>query len=299
MIKINKKSINEHNNELINLFNNLSITNKYNIVGSFSTQGIYFPSDVDLNENIKIKSQKDIISTNKKLQKVFKYINDNKNIFFTDFKIGVDENNESLHWTFDEIMKGKKNNKHFNESLLDGTVKLDIIYRLNFGDFVEISMIYQINPKKLDLVNDLKNDIKEYLKIGRSYKALKRCFSLYTIQNNHKKLYILMKLFNTDIGLVAKVISEITIYIQLLELYSNRISIKEIDFSIQELKYYLGCIFRFKIPNKIFQKLDKICQIKTVKKLIIELNKMNDYFKKLLEEQTNIWLTFNKNIIPF
>ena len=65
MIKISKKKVNEHNNELI-LFNNLSITNKYNIVGSFSTQGVFFPSDVDLNENIKIKSEKDIISTNKK-----------------------------------------------------------------------------------------------------------------------------------------------------------------------------------------------------------------------------------------
>ena len=230
---------------------------------------------------------------------MFKYINDNKNIFFTDFKIGVDENNEALHWSFKEIMKGTKDNKNFSESFLEGTVKLDIVYRLNFGDFVEVSMIYQINPQKVNLINDLKADIKEYLKIGRSYKALKRCFSLYIIQDNQKKLYNLIKLFNSDIGLIAKVISEITIYIQLLEMYSNSISIKEIDFSIQELKYYLSSIFRFKIRNKIFQKLDKICELKSVKKVIIELNKLDEYFKKLLEEQTNIWISFNKNIIPF
>ena len=41
MIKINKKKINQHANELIKIFSMLSITNKYNIVGSFNTEGIF------------------------------------------------------------------------------------------------------------------------------------------------------------------------------------------------------------------------------------------------------------------
>ena len=166
----------------------------------------------------------------------------------------MDENKESLHWDFDEIQNGQKivndKTKNFHESLLEGTVKLDIIYRLNYSDFYEISMIYLVNPQKINLLSELKTDISEYLTIGRSFKALKRCFSYYTIKNNHKKLYTLIKLFNSDISIVAKVISEITIYITLLELYPERVPLKEIFFGIQNsIKYYLGCVFRFKIKN--------------------------------------------------
>ena len=298
MIKINKKKINQHSNELLNIFNLLSITKKYNIVGSYNTEGSFFPSDIDLNESIKIKNEKDINKVNKKFKKMFQEIEKNKNIFFTDFKIGVDENKESLHWTFNEIKKGKKDSKQFNESLLEGTVKLDIIYRLNYADFYEISFLYLINPQKINLLSELKTDVTEYLSIGRSFKALKRAFSFYTIKNNHKKLYTLIKLFNSDIGIVNKVISDISIYITLLELYSDRIPLEEIHFAIQNnIKYFLGCIFRYKIKNTIFKKLDKICKLNSVVRTISELEKFNDYFKNILEEQTKIWISFNKKIL--
>ena len=299
MIKINKKKLNQHSNKLIDLFNILSITNKYNIVGSFNTEGSFFFSDIDLNESIKIKSDQDIVKIVKNLKSLFQQIEKNDNIFFTDFKIGVDDSGESLHWTFDEIKHGEKLNKSFADCLLEGTVKLDIIYRLNFSDFVEVSMLYMINPQKINLVNDLKNDIKEYLTNGRSFKALKRWFSYYSIKNNHNKLYTLLKLFNSDIGLINKVISEISIYIQLLEMYPQRVPLDEIQFAMQNIiKYYLGCIFRFKVKNTIFKKIDSICNLKSVSRVIVSLEKLNDYFKKLLEDQTKVWLKYNKKIIP-
>jgi len=303
MIKINKKVSNQHANELVKLFHMLSLTNKYNIVGSYNTEGIFFPSDIDLNENIKIKSERDINKIVKKFNNLFIQIDNDPNIFFTDFKLGLDDKNESLHWSFDEIESNNKiigdQSKTFENGLLEGTVKLDIVYRLNYGEFVEISMIYMINPEKINMLNQLKNDISEYLSIGRSFKALKRSFSYYSIKGNQKKLYKLIKLFNSDISLVAKVISEITIYIQLLEIYPNRIKLDEIHFSIQNnIKYYLGCIFRFKIKNKIYQKLDQICKLNSVSKTIIQLEKLNDDFKNLLEQQTKTWISFNKGVIP-
>ena len=304
MIKINKKKINQHANELIKIFSMLSITNKYNIVGSFNTEGIFFPSDIDLNEKIIIKKDSDINKTVKKLKITFKNILKDENIFFTDLKLGIDDNNESLHWSIKEIENNKKvyseeKIKTFENGLLEGTVKIDILYRLNYGDFIEISMIWLINPQKINMVNELKNDIDEYLEIGRSFKALKRCFSYYTIKNNQKKLYTLIKLFNSDISLINKVISEISIYIQLLEIYPDRVKLDEIHFSIQnDIKYFLGCIFRFKINNKIYQKLDYICNLTSVQKTINELEKLNDYLKILLEKQIKRWISFNKSIIP-
>jgi hypothetical protein len=281
------------------------LTKKYNIVGSYNVDGVYFPSDIDLNEKIRIKNENNISQILKKLKTLFLEIKNNNNIFFIDFKNGIDDRGESLHWTLDEILDTKKKydknkTKFFDDALLEGTVKLDIIYRLNYGDFIEISMIYMINSEKVNIIHELKNDIEEYLHNGRKFKALKRCFSLYSIENNQSKLYTLIKLFNSDLGLINKVISEITIYIQLLELYPSEVPLEEIFFSIQNgIKYFLSCIFRIKIKNIIFRKLDIICTFSNVNKTINELEKVNEYFKKMLEEQTKVWIGFNKNIIKF
>ena len=67
MIKINKKNVNQNSNDLLKVFNILSLTNKYNIVGSYNTDGVYFPSDIDLNEKINIKNEKDISIILKKI----------------------------------------------------------------------------------------------------------------------------------------------------------------------------------------------------------------------------------------
>ena len=305
MIKINKKNINQNSNDLLKVFNILSLTNKYNIVGSYNTDGVYFPSDIDLNEKINIKNEKNISIILKKFKKLFLEIKNNKNLFFTDFKNGIDDRGNSLHWTLEEILDTKKKYgdnriKFFDDALLEGTLKLDVIYRINYGEFVEISMIYMINSQKLNLIYELRSDIDEYLHNGRAFKALKRCFSLYSIQNKQKKLYTLIKLFNSDIGILNKIISEISIYMQLLELYPSQIQLEEIFFSIQnDIKYYLSCIFRIKINNIIFRKLDMICNLTNVKKAINELEKVNEYFKKLLEKETKVWISFNKNIIKF
>jgi hypothetical protein len=305
MIKINKKKVNQNSNDLLKIFSILSLTNKYNIVGSYNTDGVYFPSDIDLNEKINIKNEKNISIILKKFKKLFLEIKNNKNLFFTDFKNGIDDRGNSLHWTLEEILDTKKKYgdnkvKFFDDALLEGTLKLDVIYRINYGEFVEISMIYMINSQKINIIYELKNDIDDYLHNGRAFKALKRCFSLYSIQNKQKKLYTLIKLFNSDGGIVNKIISEISIYIQLLELYPSQIPLDEIFFSIQnDIKYYLSCIFRIKIKNIIFRKLDMICNLTNVKKTIDELEKVNEYFKKLLEKETKVWISFNKNIIKF
>jgi hypothetical protein len=304
MIKIQKKELNENSNDLLKIFDMISITKNYNIVGSYSIQGVFFPSDIDLNEIIIIKNKNEISKIIKNLKNIILKIKNNINIFFTDFKIGIDHKNEGIHWSIKDIQKGKKvldnrTIKYFDDSLLEGTVKLDILYRISYGMFYEISIIYLINPKKINIISELKSDIKEYLHIDRSFKALKRCFSLYTIENNQKKLYKLIKLFNSDISLIAKVISEVSIYIMLLELYPKRIPLDEIHFAIQnDIKYYLSCIFRIKLKNKLFKKLDEICNLKNIEKTIDELNKLNDYFKTLLQDQTKIWISFNKGILP-
>jgi hypothetical protein len=42
-----------------------------------------------------------------------------------------------------------------------------------------------------------------------------------------------------------------------------------------------------------------ICTLTNVKKVIDKLEIINEYYKKLLEKETKVWISFNKNIIKF
>ena len=70
MIKIQKKELNENSNDLLKIFDMISITKNYNIVGSYSIQGVFFPSDIDLNEIIIIKNKNEISKIIKKLKNI-------------------------------------------------------------------------------------------------------------------------------------------------------------------------------------------------------------------------------------
>ena len=122
MIKIHKKELNENSNDLLKIFDMISISKKYNIVGSYSIQGVFFPSDIDLNEIIIIKNKNEISKIIKKLKNIILKIKNNKNIFFTDFKIGIDHKNEGIHWSIEDIQNCKKvldnrTNKYFISEL--------------------------------------------------------------------------------------------------------------------------------------------------------------------------------------
>ena len=133
------KSNNDYDNELTKVFNLMSIKGKYNIVGSASLKGIKYSADYDLNELNHIKGP----DASSKIYEIFKHkfqlAKSNPNIYITDFKCGNDANNESLKWSYNDLM----NNKHkFIEALkTKSMIKLDIVYLLN-GIYVEITEVY-------------------------------------------------------------------------------------------------------------------------------------------------------------
>ena len=51
------KNRNDFNNSLVKVFDLMSIHGKYNIVGSASLKGIYYNSDIDLNQQVKIRGK--------------------------------------------------------------------------------------------------------------------------------------------------------------------------------------------------------------------------------------------------
>ena len=178
-----KKKTEDFNNNLLNVFNLMTISGNYNIVGSASLKKIYYNSDIDLNEVDDLKSYKKVYE---KFKEIFKVCKENNNFFITDFKCGIDEKNEPIRWTYKDIMNGYINNKSFEDCLKQKSmIKLDIVYLLN-GSFIEITEVYflkignntnynenELNSEEIkkNLQNELKNLIneKQYFKALNSY----------------------------------------------------------------------------------------------------------------------------------
>jgi hypothetical protein len=197
---------------------------------------------------------------------LFHIIDKDENIYFMDFKIA------GLHWTLNELLKGSKNKIKFKNGLLsDEIIKLDIVARLSYANFVEISMIYNLEfeEKTLDehheltlskIKDDIHKEINEYITENNYFKSLRRLFSLYKITES-KNIKILFDFFNADIGIINKVRVNIDIYYQLMDKY-------HIDVAC-DLKNDKS--FKLKL-KKIYDELNKIVQRETLK--FIDNNKI-------------------------
>jgi 2-polyprenyl-3-methyl-5-hydroxy-6-metoxy-1,4-benzoquinol methylase len=91
-----------------------------------------------------IKNKNEISKIIKKLKNIIFNIQKDKIIFFTDFKIGVDHNNEGVHWSIQEIRNGKK---VLDIACNDGTL-LDYFLEKGFNT-------YGIDPA-YNIVNNIK-----------------------------------------------------------------------------------------------------------------------------------------------
>ena len=188
---INKKSLISYPNYLKNIFTVISLNNNYNIVGTSSVRGILYTSDYDLNTHlIEHDTKEDTIShIDKVFNKLFHIIDKDEDIYFMDFKLS------GLHWTLDELLRGSKGKTKFKNGLTsDDMIKLDIVARLSYANFVEISMIYNLEfeEKTLDehheltvskIKDDIHKEINEYMTEHNYFKASYQKIVL-VIQNN-------------------------------------------------------------------------------------------------------------------
>jgi len=294
MIKKNKE---DFNNNLTNVFNLLSIKGHYNIVGSASLKGIYYNSDIDLNE---IDKFDDFNTVYEKFKHIFQVCKGNKSLFITDFKCGVNnKTNEPIRWTYNDMIKGFKDGKSFKDCLKDkGMIKLDIIYLLN-GLFIEITELYFLNinnysnydNKELDsnsIKTNLQQDLEELIKDHLYFKALKRIFSILQIHNTNKTLQSkLICFFNSETGILYKAYGDLTILITLLGNTFRKPNIQDIKNNLQIIKQNLS----------IQKETHKNCSI-----IIDEITKQNNmenmkvYIHKLCEYISRV---FNRNAKSF
>ena len=97
-------------------------------------------------------------------------------------------------------------------------VKIDYIVFLDYV-FKEVSIMYIFKNKKetdTDRIQTLRNDYDDLMAKGESFKALKRLFSIYKIKKDYINLKTLTSLFNSNIGKIYEMNSNLKT-IQLLK----------------------------------------------------------------------------------
>jgi len=141
--------------------------------------------------------------------------------------------------------KTKFNNiKDFTQSAflraIDGKnldfIKIDyVLYLAN--TFTELSAIYNFTePKSVeDPLKALEDEVAEYKRDGNLFKAYKRQFSIYNIQGKTAEMVRLTRLFNSPIGAIYQLNSQLKAIKLLLEHHKDEKTKKRAEFALKEL----------------------------------------------------------------
>jgi len=205
-----------------------------------------------------------------------------------------------VRWTPQEVIKGYKTLRDgskytLKESFKTGLTKIDLVVWLE-NRFVEFSMIYAFRPDKNDISKSLKDDIKKFQFNQNYFKMSKRIFSLSQIYDDKTTINILSDLFNSDLGILYLLNSDIKTLIYLFEnvdnLPYNRIKKEFTSFNkrLRNIKLYFS-------DNKMISKI--INKIKQVEKApnIDDLVYLNEELDKILSIETRKYLELNQ-ILP-
>jgi len=289
------------------VFDTLTITGNYQIIGSASLDRILYNSDYDLQEFINDKSNDNILNKiYKHYKEKFKFCKKDKRYFITDFKCGIGTDGEPLRWDYKKMMSGINDGITFQEALLmKSTIKMDMIVLIDkiYTEFSENyyfklgkdSNYYKDETKNPDV--GIRKSLDEYLYTHNFWKALKRLFSLLLKdkKKNKTKLIKLMDYFNSDIGLINKCKNELDIILVILEQKFRKPDINDIKYNISVInKWGVEAGLNESYFNKFVSLLNKTSLI-SIKKSIEKIR--DDLFDIINKDSLDYLQTNFKNII--
>ena len=295
------KSNNDFNNNLVDVFNLLSIKGKYRVIGSSSLKEILYNSDYDLNEMDNIKGPDAFTKVYEIFKHKFKIAKSNKNIYISDFKCGIN-NDQPIRWSYNDMMTKKQ---QFIDALkTKSMIKLDIIYLLN-GIYVEITEVYFLDignhttyeNKELDsstIKTGLIESMSECLKEGLYFKALKRLFSLKNI--NGKKDTRLINFFNCQSGILYKANADLNVLMALITNNFRKPPIDTIKNNLQIIKQNLS--IQVETKQNVSVILDDICKLNKLDEMHIYIEKLSVYLSKIFNRDAKtLYEKYYKNMV--
>lgn len=268
---------NDFTNDLQSIFNLLSVSKTYKIIGSSNNKLMRFHSDYDLNETIPTNEK--LINIYHKFKNIFIQAKKDKNIYITDFKCG-ESNGEPIRWNYNDMMKGIKNGVKFTDALKNPVVcKLDIIVILD-NKLNEITNNYFLGETeestKKQNIESLENDFNKLVREKTYMKALKRYYSILKI--NNKDNDDIIDYLNSDVGLMSKVRSDLDLL--LLAMDKTNISIDIIKHNLQIIKYELSDVLKYNFSKK----LDEITNLKNPTDLYRQIKILSNKIFKIVNK---------------
>ena len=275
-----KKRDYQINNNAIDVFRLIAYPNgKQEWFGS-SFFPFKYASDYDLftvihrHTNLK-KLHHDVWTT---FKHILKTINKTKDIYFIDFIAGVNQDGSAKHWTPKTIKS-----KAFLNVLDERSIfRLEVVQYMN-GRFIPFSNVFEIynnnkgvnqEKKTIDTNDSLKTDIKKYYERGNLMKVLKRLFIINLNIKNTKLTNKLVNVFQSDIGMINKIKSDLHTMIDVYEKYHDKITTQRIINNLQMQKETMANQTAHKFNEKTYKlfnsKADDLS--KNMNKLVDEIN---------------------------
>jgi hypothetical protein len=311
-----KKQLIDFSDKIQRVFNLLTISRKFRVVGSASLKNIRYVNDYDLNElyqrNFDTKGALDLIY--KMFVYKFKRCEQDPTCFITDLKCGTDSDGKPLRWDKKDIKKGFKELKDgrkmtFQECILaKATFKLDLVKIID-GVFTEFSDNYLIKlgeesnffPHDLTkdhLLTSLEHSYEEYFYDYQNlYKGLKRAFSFYLMESEGKNADILkklMKLFNSPVGKLYNIKGQLGTILLVIE---NKHGFRKPK--ITDIKRNLQLIWKSleNLPvEDVRKKLEKALKINTLPKMKKALEDIENDLYIIINSLTLTWVLENKDV---
>lgn len=284
------------------IFELLTISGKYKLKGTSGDADILYSSDYDLAEYWK-GGVAGINYIEKVFKDKFRRAMAMPEVYITDFKCG-EIGGKPVRWDKKSIKVGivKQYSRKisFVEALQQkSTIKMDVIAMID-GIYKEFSCNYKFNfggitnyENENITKEELLGDLKEYYTEGNSFKALRRLYSFVKLNKREPSVVkLLQEYFNSPIGVLNQCKNQTEILILMVEQNFRRP--KKTDL-VKNLKWIKERIPEMGMKKELVKTISLICKLK-MGEMEKGLDYLLDFFKRILDEKTRMWIAENKNI---
>lgn len=191
-----------------------------------------------------------------------------------------------------------------------GVIKIDMYYWLN-NRFVEITSFLQLYIKKKgklmnvnirrkdsDYVPDMKEQLHKYLSKFHfnPFKALKRMLVLSFIGKDDRDSKLLSKLMSSGYAIMYQAVGDLKVLLEMINTIEAP-PYEKMGIEANDMKDRLAHIYEFKIPEKIYEKInDLYIDFSNGRRDEIEktLNDLINNLSNMLNKNTVLWIRRNK-----
>ena len=230
-----KKFISHYNKDIQTLITKLRYKNAaIHVNGSASNPSLKYFGDIDLFS--KITGEKAAKPIYDEISDILFKIRHHRNYYFMELKIQLTDDSKVRVFPGEKL---KLSDIQDSLNKLD-FIKLDLVLFVDYR-FIEVSSIYQFGNSIKNFQESLKEDIKKYLSENNYFKILKRYFSLYLLKQTHpQKLEKLVEFFNSKVGYLYSIFSNLDCISELLQEYTDAHTKERIKMNLASLHLTLN-----------------------------------------------------------